>query len=45
MYVAIFQELEEAIAEFAQKIKNEFNDAPWIHWFDENVLFVIRKEG
>ncbi len=39
------EELEEAIAGFAQNIENEFNGGPWIHWFDENVLFVIRKEG
>ena len=39
------EELEEAIAAFTQKIRNEFEDAHLIHWFDENILFVIRKEG
>ena len=39
------EELEEAIATFTQKIGNEFEGAHRIHWFDENTLFVIRKEG
>jgi len=39
------EELEEAIAGFTQKIRNEFEEAHRIRWFDENVLFVIRKEG
>ncbi len=39
------EELEEAIAAFTQKIRHEFEDVPRIHWFDENILFVIRKEG
>ncbi|MFC1985058.1 class I SAM-dependent methyltransferase [Chloroflexota bacterium] len=39
------EELEEAIAGFTQKISNEFEDIHRIHWFDENVLFVIRKEA
>ena len=39
------EELEEATAGFVQKINDEFNGARWIHWFDENVLFTIRKEG
>jgi len=38
------EELEEAIAAFTQKIRNEFEDTHLIHWFDENILFVIRKE-
>ena len=39
------EELERAIAGFMQKIRNEFEDAHRIRWFDENVLFVIRKYG
>ena len=38
------EELEESIAGFVNRIENESNGAHWIHWFDENVLFVIRKE-
>jgi ubiquinone/menaquinone biosynthesis C-methylase UbiE len=36
-------ELKEAIAGFKQKIRNEFGDTQRIRWFDENVLFIIRK--
>lgn len=39
------EELEEAITAFRQKIRNEFEDVNHIHWHDENVLFIIRKEG
>jgi len=39
------EELEEAVAGFMKKIRNEFEDTHRIRWFDENVLFVIRKEG
>ena len=38
------EELEEAIAVFTHMIRNEFEDANRIHWYDENVLFVIREE-
>ena len=38
------EELEEAIAGFTQKIRNEFEDTQRIHWLDENVLLIIRKE-
>ena len=38
------EELEEAIAGFRQKIRNEFEDTQRIHWLDENVLLIIRKE-
>ena len=38
------EELEEAIAVFTHRIRNEFEDANRIHWYDENVLFVIREE-
>jgi len=39
------EELEEAITEFKKNIRNEFEDTTQIHWFDENVLIVVRKEG
>ena len=39
------EELEEAIEAFTQRIRNEFEDANRIHWYDENILFVIRKES
>ena len=38
-------EMEKAIEGFVQRITNKFNGGHWIHWFDENILFVIRKEG
>ena len=39
------EKLQEAITGFTQKIKNKFEDVHRIHWFDENTLFVIRKEA
>ena len=39
------EELEEAMAGFKQNIGNEFEDTKQIHWFDENVLLVIRKDS
>jgi ubiquinone/menaquinone biosynthesis C-methylase UbiE len=39
------EELEKAITGFKQNIRNEFEDTNQIHWFDENTLFVVRKEG
>jgi len=39
------EELEEAITGFKQNIRSEFEDTNQIRWFDENVLFVVRKEG
>jgi len=38
-------EMEKATAGFVQRIANKSNGGHWIHWFDENLLFVIRKEG
>ncbi len=38
------EELEEATAGFVRNIHDEFNGAQCVHWFDENVLFTIRKE-
>jgi ubiquinone/menaquinone biosynthesis C-methylase UbiE len=38
------EELEEAITRFKQNIRSEFEDTNQIRWFDENVLFVVRKE-
>jgi ubiquinone/menaquinone biosynthesis C-methylase UbiE len=37
------EEMEEAIRVFSQNITNHFGDTQHIHWFDENVLFIIRK--
>ena len=39
------EELEEAMAGFTQNIGGVFEDTKQIHWYDENVLFVIRKEA
>jgi ubiquinone/menaquinone biosynthesis C-methylase UbiE len=39
------EELEEAITRFEQNISGEFKDINQVRWFDENVLFVARKEG
>lgn len=36
-------ELKEAIAGFSQKIGEVFEDTHQIHWYDENVLFIIRE--
>jgi tRNA (cmo5U34)-methyltransferase len=38
------EELEEALKGFSLKIKNEFEDPKQIRWFDENILFIIRKK-
>jgi ubiquinone/menaquinone biosynthesis C-methylase UbiE len=38
------EELEEAIAGFRRNIEGHFEDIHRVKWFDENVLFVIRKE-
>jgi len=38
-------EMEKATAGFVQRIESKINGGHWIHWFDENILFVIRKEG
>ncbi len=38
------EELEEALKAFSIKIKDEFKDPQQVQWFDENVLFVIKKE-
>lgn len=39
------EELEEAIAGFRQNVEYQFEDVGEVKWFDENVLFVIRKRG
>ena len=39
------EEMEKAITGFKQNIRNEFEDTNQIHWLDENVLFVVQKEG
>jgi ubiquinone/menaquinone biosynthesis C-methylase UbiE len=38
-------EMKKATTRFVQRIANTSNGGYWIHWFDENILFVIRKEG
>jgi ubiquinone/menaquinone biosynthesis C-methylase UbiE len=38
------EELEEALKGFSVNIKNEFEDPQQIRWFDENILFIIRKK-
>ncbi len=38
------EELKEALKGFSLNIKNEFEDPQQIRWFDENILFVIRKK-
>jgi ubiquinone/menaquinone biosynthesis C-methylase UbiE len=38
------EELEEALKGFSLNIKNQFEDPQQIRWFDENVLFIIRKK-
>ena len=36
-------ELEEALQTFSVKIRDQFEDPEKVHWFDENILFVIKK--
>lgn len=38
-------ELQEAIAGFRRNVRRHFRDVRQVEWLDENVLFVIRKEG
>jgi ubiquinone/menaquinone biosynthesis C-methylase UbiE len=38
------EELGEALKGFSSNIKNEFEDPQQVRWFDENVLFIIRKK-
>ena len=38
-------ELEEALKAFSIKIRDQFEDPEKVHWFDENVLFIIKKSG
>jgi ubiquinone/menaquinone biosynthesis C-methylase UbiE len=38
------EELEESLKGFASNIMNEFQDPQRVQWFDENVLFIIRKK-
>ena len=37
------KELEEAITGFAQNVKRNFKDDHQLDWFDENIMFVLRK--
>jgi ubiquinone/menaquinone biosynthesis C-methylase UbiE len=38
------EEMEEAVRGFSQNITNHFGDTQQIQWFDENVLFIVRKK-
>ena len=38
------EELGEALKGFSLNIKNEFEDLQQIRWFDENILFIVRKK-
>jgi ubiquinone/menaquinone biosynthesis C-methylase UbiE len=38
------EELQEALKGFSLNIMNEFEDPQKVRWFDENILFIIRKE-
>ncbi len=38
------EELREALKGFSLNIKNEFEDPQQIRWFDENILFIVRKK-
>jgi hypothetical protein len=37
--------LEEALKMFSIKIRDEFKDMHSIHWFDDHVMFIIKKEA
>jgi ubiquinone/menaquinone biosynthesis C-methylase UbiE len=39
------EELTKALEGFSSNITNEFEDPKKVQWFDENVLFVIRKKN
>jgi ubiquinone/menaquinone biosynthesis C-methylase UbiE len=39
------EELEEALKGFSSNIKNEFEDPRRVCWFDENILFIVKKRG
>lgn len=39
------EELQEGLKEFSINIKSEFEDPQQIRWFDENILFIVRKKG
>jgi hypothetical protein len=38
-----FEELEEGINGFVSNIKSNFKNDTKVHWFDENIMFVINK--
>jgi len=38
------EELGEALKGFSLNIMNEFKDPKQIRWFDENILFIVKKE-
>lgn len=38
------EELREALKGFTLNVKHEFEDPQKIRWFDENILFIVRKK-
>jgi ubiquinone/menaquinone biosynthesis C-methylase UbiE len=38
------EEMEEALKGFSLNIKDQFEDPQQVRWFDENILFIIRKK-
>ncbi len=38
------EELQAAITGFVQNINNQYEDTDDVNWFDENIMFVIRKK-
>ena len=39
----MLDKLEAAITGFVQNINSQYKDTDDVSWFDENVMFVIRK--
>jgi ubiquinone/menaquinone biosynthesis C-methylase UbiE len=37
------EEFDQALLEFQRKLSTEFDDPNRIHWYDENVLYVLKK--
>jgi ubiquinone/menaquinone biosynthesis C-methylase UbiE len=39
------EELGEALKGFSSNITSEFNDPQQVRWFDENIMFIVKKHG
>jgi len=39
------EELERAIEEFKRNIERKFSDTSKVRWYDENIMFILRKES